>query len=164
MSCVLFENQGRKLILTVPGTTALKYVDEIFELGNELNDVMRGTTSCHQSEFVVGAASSLPKTIVCKISEPSLLLPGGVNLISIESPVSTLLADLSTHKPDIVISDTPTNKVLGAHVINHYLGECRVTFFAVSELNKRLAPNFPKISSSISHVIPYMVIRDKAVI
>ncbi|MFT6098210.1 MAG: LysR family transcriptional activator of nhaA [Arenicella sp.] len=154
MGCALFEKQGRKLVLTEPGKTALRYADEIFELGNELNGVMRGTATCHQSEFVVGAASSLPKTIVCKIIEPALLLPVGVNLISIEGPVSVLLADLSEHKLDMVISDTPTNNVLGTHVFNHYLGECGLTFFAVPELKKRLSPNFPKSLHQAPMLLP----------
>jgi LysR family transcriptional activator of nhaA len=144
IGCALFEKQGRNLVLTEPGRTALKYADEIFELGDELSGVMRGSASNDQTEFMVGAASSLPKTIVCKIIEPAFLIPGGLNLVSTEGPVSALLADLAMHKLDMILSDTPTNNALGTSVYNHYLGESGLTFFGVPELKKKLAPNFPQ--------------------
>ncbi|MFT6977556.1 MAG: LysR family transcriptional activator of nhaA [Shewanella psychromarinicola] len=144
MGCALFEKQGRNLVLTEPGRTALKYADDIFKLGHELSSVMRSSASCNQTDFMVGVASSLPKTIVCKIIEPAFLIPDGLNLISTEGPVSGLLADLSMHKLDMVISDAPTNTTQGTSVYNHYLGESGLTFFGVPELKKRLAPNFPK--------------------
>jgi LysR family transcriptional activator of nhaA len=144
IGCALFEKQGRNLVLTEPGRTALKYADEIFELGDELSGVMRGSASNDQTEFMVGAASSLPKTIVCKIIEPAFLIPSGLNLVSTEGPVSALLADLAMHKLDMILSDTPTNNALGTSVYNHYLGESGLTFFGVPELKKKLAPNFPQ--------------------
>lgn len=144
MGCALFEKHGRNLVLTEPGRTALKYADEIFELGDELSGVMRGSAIRAQADFMVGAASFLPKTIVCKIIEPALLVPGGINLISTEGPISSLLADLATHKLDMIISDTPTNSTLGTSVFNHYLGESGLTFFGVPELKKKLVLNFPK--------------------
>jgi LysR family transcriptional activator of nhaA len=144
IGCALFEKQGRNLVLTEPGRTALKYADEIFELGDELSGVMRGSGSNDQTEFMVGAASSLPKTIVCKIIEPAFLIPSGLNLISTEGPVSALLADLAMHKLDMILSDTPTNNALGTSVYNHYLGESGLTFFGIPELKKKLAPNFPR--------------------
>jgi LysR family transcriptional activator of nhaA len=132
----------------------LKYADEIFELGDELSGVMRGSASNDQTEFMVGAASSLPKTIVCKIIEPAFLIPSGLNLVSTEGPVSALLADLAMHKLDMILSDTPTNNALGTSVYNHYLGESGLTFFGVPELKKKLAPNFPQSLHQAPILVP----------
>jgi LysR family transcriptional activator of nhaA len=154
IGCALFEKQGRNLVLTEPGRTALKYADEIFELGDELSGVMRGSASNDQTEFMVGAASSLPKTIVCKIIEPAFLIPSGLNLVSTEGPVSALLADLAMHKLDMILSDTPTNNALGTSVYNHYLGESGLTFFGVPELKKKLAPNFPQSLHQAPILVP----------
>lgn len=144
MGCVLLEKEGRKLVLTESGKTALKYANEIFELGRELNGVMRGSKVGYRSDFMVGAASALPKTIVSKIIEPALSLPEPPNLISTEGPVAALLADLVLHKLDMVISDTPASTAFGIKAFNHFLGESGLTFFAAPELRKTLAPSFPK--------------------
>jgi len=113
---------------------------------------------------MVGVASSLPKTIVCKIIEPALLIPGGLNLISTEGPVLGLLADLSIHKLDMVISDSATNNTLENSVFNHYLGESGLTFFGVPELKKKLSTKLSKISAPHANVITHNTIRHKAVI
>ena len=144
MGCALFEKEGRKLVLTESGKTALKYANEIFELGNELNGVMRGSIVGCRSDFMVGAASALPKTIVSKIIEPALSLPEPPNLISTEGPVANLLADLALHKLDMVISDSPAGTSFGKSAFSHYLGESGLTFFASPELKKKLTSSFPK--------------------
>jgi LysR family transcriptional activator of nhaA len=144
MGCALFEKVGKKLVLTESGRIVLKYADEIFELGRELSGVMRGSTTFGQSDFMVGATSALPKTIVCRIIEPALSLPEPLNLVSSEGPVAALLANLAVHKLDMVISDTPTNHTFGTKVFNHYLGETGLTFFAAPEVKKLLARSFPQ--------------------
>lgn len=154
MGCALFEKEGRKLVLTESGKTALKYADEIFELGRELNGVMRGSIAGIRSDFMVGVASSLPKTIVSKIIEPAFSLPEPPNLISTEGPVAVLLADLALHKLDMVISDTPASTSFGKKAFNHYLGESGLTFFAAPELKKKLSPSFPKSLDRTPMLLP----------
>ncbi|MFT6989111.1 MAG: LysR family transcriptional activator of nhaA [Paraglaciecola sp.] len=154
MGCALFEKVGKKLVLTESGRITLKYADEIFELGRELSSVMRGSTTCGQSDFMVGVASSLPKTIVCKILEPALSLPKRLNFISSEGPVVALLADLAVHKLDMVISDTPTNHTFGTKAYNHYLGDTGLTFFAAPEVKKLLGTNFPESLQNAPMLLP----------
>jgi LysR family transcriptional activator of nhaA len=144
MGCALLTKDGRKLVLTESGRTVLKYANEIFELSRELSSVMRGASDFSQSDFMIGAASFLPKTIVCKIIEPALSLSESINLISTEGPVLELLADLAVHKLDMVISDTPTNHTFDNKAFNHYLGESGLTFFASKDLRKSLTNNFPQ--------------------
>ena len=66
----LFDRVGKKLELTETGRMVLRYADEIFELGKELSQVLRGAPAVGPSEFIVSAASALPKTIVHRILEP----------------------------------------------------------------------------------------------
>lgn len=154
MGCALFEKEGRQLVLTEPGKTAFKYADDIFELGRELNGVMRGSISGCRSDFMVGAASALPKTIVSKIIEPALSLPQQPNLICTEGPVAMLLADLASHKLDMVISDTPSTTSFGKKVFSHYLGESGLTFFAAPQLKKKLAADFPQSLNQAPMLLP----------
>jgi LysR family transcriptional activator of nhaA len=154
MGCTLLEKDGRTLVLTESGRIVLKYADEIFGLSRELSSVMRGSNKCNQSDFIVGAASFLPKTIVCKILEPALRSSEQIHLVCTEGPVLVLLADLAVHKLDMVISDTPTNHTFGNTAFNHYLGESGLTFFAAPALKKLLEPDFPKSLQNAPMLLP----------
>ncbi len=150
----LFEKAGRGLQLTDTGRLVLHYADEIFELGRELNDVLRGAPSVGPSEFIVGAASALPKTIVCKIIEPALHLPHDISLISREGPVDAMLADLAIHKVDMVLSDTPVTNAISVKAYNHLLGESGLSCFAVPRLAKAYQRNFPQSLNNAPVLLP----------
>jgi LysR family transcriptional activator of nhaA len=76
----LFDRVGRRLRLTETGRLVLGYADDIFELGRELGDVLRGAPLVGNSEFIVSAASALPKTIVYKVLEPALTVSNDISL------------------------------------------------------------------------------------
>ena len=140
----LFEKVGRGLQLTDTGRLVLRYADEIFGLGQELNDVLRGAPAEGPTEFIVGAASALPKTIVYKIIEPALNLPREVSLISREGSIEAMLADLAIHKVDMVLSDTPVNSAFSVKAYNHLLGESGLSCFAAPKLAEAYEVNFPQ--------------------
>lgn len=150
----LFDKVGRGLQLTETGRLVLRYADDIFELGRELNDVLRGAPVVGPSEFIVGAASALPKTIVYKIIEPALYLPHDISLTSREGPVDSLLVDLAIHKVDIVLSDTPITKAVSVKAYNHLLGESALSCFASPRLAKTLKKNFPQSLNNAPLLLP----------
>lgn len=150
----LFEKSGRGLALSETGQLVLRYADEIFELGRELTDVLRGAPTSEASEFIVSSASALPKTIVYKIIEPSLRLPHEVSLISKEGPVDVILAELAIHKVDMVLSDTPLSGSLSIKAYNHYLGESKLTLFASPAEARIYKKNFPDCLRSAPMLLP----------
>jgi LysR family transcriptional activator of nhaA len=150
----LFEKVGRGLQLTETGRVVLRYADEIFELGRELGDVLRGAPTIGPSEFIVGAASALPKTIVYKIIEPALHLDHEISLTSREGPVDTMLADLAIHKVDMVLSDTPVSSAVSVKAFNHLLGESGVSCFAAPRLAKKIQSNFPYSLTNAPVLLP----------
>ena len=154
MGSSLFEKVGRGLRLTDTGRLVLRYADDIFELGRELTDVLRGVPAVGQSEFVVGAASALPKTIVYKIIEPSLTLPQDIRLTSREGPVESMLADLAIHKVDMVLSDTPVTSNFSVKAYNHLLGESDLSCFAAPDLAKVYRKNFPRSLNNAPVLLP----------
>jgi LysR family transcriptional activator of nhaA len=139
----LFEKEGRGLKLSDTGKLVLSYADDIFELGNELSNVLRGESINGPTKLIVSSASGLPKTIVYKIIEPALRLPNPLNLVSLEGPIKSILADLAIHKVDLVLSDTPATTTLNSNVYNHFLGEAGLTFFAADALLEKHGKNFP---------------------
>lgn len=150
----LFDKVGRGLVLTDTGRLVLRYADDIFELGRELGDVLRGAPAVGPSEFIVGAASALPKTIVYKIIEPALNLPHDISLISREGPVDAMLADLAIHKVDMVLSDTPVTNAISVKAYNHLLGESGLSCFASSSLLKTYTKHFPKSLNNAPILLP----------
>ncbi len=150
----LFDKAGRGLKLTDTGRLVLKYANEIFELGQELSDVLRGVPTVGPSEFIVGAASALPKTIVYKIIEPSLNLSHDISLTSREGPVDAMLADLAIHKVDMVLSDTPITSAFNIKAYNHLLGESPLSCFAAPALAKNLKKNFPYSLTNTPIILP----------
>jgi LysR family transcriptional activator of nhaA len=148
MGISLFEREGRGLRLTESGRLVLGYADEIFDLGRELGDVLRGNPTIGPAEFIVSAASALPKTIVQKIIEPGLQIQQDMTLTSREGPVEAILADLAIHKVDMVLSDTPLTGTLSIKAYNHKLGESSLTCFANSKLTQKYKEGFPQ---SLNH-------------
>lgn len=150
----LFDKVGRGLRLTDTGRLVLRYADDIFELGRELNDVLRGAPAVGASEFIVGAASALPKTIVYKIIEPALHLPHDISLTSREGPVEAMLADLAIHKVDMVLSDTPITNAVSIKAYNHLLGESELSCFAAPRLAKAHSKHFPQSLNNAPVLLP----------
>ncbi|MFQ3237045.1 MAG: LysR family transcriptional activator of nhaA [Paraglaciecola sp.] len=139
----LFERVGRALKITEMGRTVLRYADEIFDLEKELSDVLRGAPAVGQSEFIISAASALPKTIVHKIIEPALQLTQNISLTCLEGPVKSILAELAIHEVDMVLTDTPLTSAYSIKAYNHFLGESALTCFATSALAEQYQVNFP---------------------
>jgi LysR family transcriptional activator of nhaA len=66
-----------------------------------------------------------------------------VRLVCQEAPLVDLLADLSVHKLDLVLADSPVNPALNIRAYNHPLGESGVTFFGTPEKAAELRDGFP---------------------
>ena len=137
----LFERRGRSLVLTEFGRTIYGYADEIFSLGRELMDAAKTQGAGKPRRLVVGVADVLPKLIVYRLLEPALRL--GIELVCREDYIDQLLAGLSIHEVDLVLSDSPVGANVGVRAFNHLLGESSISFFAVKDEAARLKRAFP---------------------
>src|SRR5689334_17578025 len=68
----LFERQGRSLVLTDVGQVVFRYADEIFNLGRELQDTLRGRPVSRPRRLVVGVSDSLEKRVAHRLLVPAL--------------------------------------------------------------------------------------------
>ena len=59
----LFERAGRKLRLTEMGRTVFGYADEIFSLGRELVESVKGRPTGRPLRLMVGVADGVPKLV-----------------------------------------------------------------------------------------------------
>jgi len=140
----LFHRTGRRLVLTDAGRLVLGYADEIFSVGQELLETLRGQPSDRALRLVIGVADVVSKTVAYRLIEPALHLERPVQIVCQEGSPAELLAALAIHRVDVVISDAPIPPAVSVKAYNHPLGECGVTFMAEAGLASRLRRGFPK--------------------
>lgn len=150
----LFEKSGRKLALTDSGRLVFSYADEMFRLGNELQDVLDGRIPGAALTLNIGVAMVVPKLLAYRLLEPVLAMEEPVRLVCQEAPLSELLADLSVHKLDLVIADCPLSPTLNVRAYNHPLGESGLSFFAARPVAHRYRKNFPQSLDGAPMLMP----------
>ena len=139
----LFSREGRNLVLTETGRLVFSYADEMFRLGIELQDALAGRTPGSATTVRIGVAMVVPKLLAFRVLEPVLHLDQPVRMICHEAPLVDLLADLSVHKLDMVLADSPINPALNIRAYNHTLGESGISFFATAAQADALSATFP---------------------
>lgn len=139
----LFERAGRSMVLTEMGQMVYRYADEIFSLGRELTDAVKGRTSEHHLRLTVGVPDVLPKLVVYRLLKPALEMDESVQLIVHEGKLNELLSELALHRLDVVLSDSSLGAGTHIRAFNHFLGECSITVFATAELARKYKRNFP---------------------
>jgi LysR family transcriptional regulator, transcriptional activator of nhaA len=144
----LFRRVGRGLELTETGRLALSYADEIFEIGAEMEQALSGGTVKQVTQFRVGIADVMPKSIVYRLLAPAMSLNEPIKIICREDKFEKLLGDLAIHRLDLVLSDRPMPAEMDIKGLNHKLGECGVSFFAAPALAEKYGANFP---ASLNH-------------
>lgn len=113
----LFQKQGRLLQLTEAGKTVLHYASRIFDLGNELEQVVRRGVLAGQETLRVGICDIIPKAMAFRLLQPARAAGLAMHLICREGRFEDLLLDLGAHKLDLVLSDRalPPGGVLRGH-------------------------------------------------
>ena len=150
----LFVRVGRNLEPTDLDHHVFRYADEIFSIGRELMDSIDNIPMASRIPLRIGVVDVLPKMVVRMLLEPVLKLPEPVRLICSEDKKKNLLAELSLHKLDAVLSDSPMDSDLSVKAYNHVLGECGVTFFAVDSLAGSLRSGFPHSLNGAPLLLP----------
>ena len=141
----LFRKSGRRLELTDDGRVALRYADEIFTLGDELQAALRQQRGAPTQvlEFRVGIEDAVAKSVAYRLLEPALQLAEPVRLICTEGRFDDLMSQLALHRMDLVIADEPLSNRLSVKAFNHALGSSAMSFFAAPALKARLRGAFP---------------------
>jgi LysR family transcriptional activator of nhaA len=151
----LFARRGRHLVLTEAGRLAYRYADEIFSLGREFVDTLKGRASGRPLRLVVGVADVLPPSLVRRFLEPAFRLGQAVQVICrADKSTDEFIAELALHRVDVVISDGPAGSGVPVRAFNHLLGGCGTTFFAAEKLASALRPKFPRSLDGAPFLMP----------
>ncbi|MGN6389950.1 MAG: transcriptional activator NhaR [Burkholderiaceae bacterium] len=150
----LLAPQGRRLTLTEAGRLALSYADQIFLLGEQLQDALAEPELGRTMRLTVGISDSLPKLIASRLLESALELPQPVKLVCYEDNFASLLGDLSVHKLDVVLTDRPVPSGTNLRVFSHLLGESEITLFGTPALAGRCRDGFPASLQGVPVLLP----------
>ena len=150
----LLERQGRRVVLTETGRIVFRYADDIFTLGRELQETLKGRPAGRSLKLRVGVANAVPKLIVYRMLRPATEGGEAMQLTCHEGQPDQLLALLATHALDVVISDAPAPSHLHVKVFSHLLGESGTTFFATSALARKVRRGFPQSLQDVPMLLP----------
>lgn len=150
----LFQRVGRQLELTEQGRRTLEYAEQMFQIGSELEAMLRARPDEQQILFRVGVADVVPKSIVYRLLAPTMELDSPLRISCREDKLERLLADLAIQRLDLVISDSPMPSHLDIKGYSQKLGECGLSFFATSALATRLTAPFPACLQDAPLLIP----------
>ena len=139
----LFQKHGRNLVQTDAGRLIFRYADEIFGIGREMMETLRGRPAGRPPQLTVGIANVVPKLIVYRLLRPASQGPEAMHLVCREDNAERLVAELATHALDVVITDTPAPANIRVKAFSHLLGESGTAFFAPAALAARLRRRFP---------------------
>lgn len=140
----LFNRKGKKFHLSEMGQLIYSYAEEIFQLGDELKNVLKTQEPAHWLTFTVGVTGVIPKVLAYQLLNPVLNMAEPVRLICKEGDQDNLLAELAVNKLDLVLTDQPIQ--MGSHIkaYNHRLTESGFTFFATRQLADGCREGFPQ--------------------
>lgn len=150
----LFLRVGRGLTLSDTGRVVQTYADEIFSVGTALAQRLQSTTEHSVRELRVGIVDSFPKLVACKLLGISLGEETPAKLSCSEGKLESLLADLSVHKLDLVLSDRIVPTELNVRAYNHELGSSDMAFFAPQGWGHDVTDDFPQCLAEVPVLMP----------
>jgi LysR family transcriptional regulator, transcriptional activator of nhaA len=148
----LLVREGRRLVPTDTGRVVVRYGEEIFGLGRELLDSVRGGSG-KTSRLRVGIVDFVPKLLVRRLLEPLLAMVPPVHVVCSEDAHDRLLGQLAFHEIDVVIADAPAAAGGAVRAYNHLLGTCETSFFGAAKF-ARLREGFPKSLDGAPMLLP----------
>lgn len=150
----LFNRVGRRLELSDVGRVVYRYAGDIFLLGGELQRTLSGGDADRRERLRIGVADVLPKMVATRVLLPLLEMADEVHLICYEGKPSELLARLSSHELDLVLSDAPVGAEAAVRAFNHELGSCGVSVFAPKKAARRYKKDFPQSLDGAPFALP----------
>jgi LysR family transcriptional activator of nhaA len=136
------------------GRVVFRYANEIFALGRELAESVKGRPSGRPLRLVVGVADALPKLVAYRLIEPALALSQPVRVVVHVQSTEKLLAALALHDLDVVLTDRVAPPGVSVRAFNHLLGDCGVTLFASPKLAAKYRRRFPRALDGAPFLLP----------
>ncbi len=150
----LFQKKGRVLELTEAGKTVLRYAEQIFDLGNELEQAVRRGGFTEPETLRVGITDVIAKTMAFRLLQPAREAGLAMRLICKEGRFEDLVVDLAAHTLDLVIADQglPTGGAVRGYT--QLLGSSTLTVMGHPDLCRDWPGEFPQRLKGAPFLLP----------
>jgi LysR family transcriptional activator of nhaA len=149
----LLKPAGRGLVLTEAGQAAMRQADQIFQLGEQLPELLREAVSAPGLRLAVGISEGVPKLVVRRLLQPVLAEPN-LRLLCHEDEFDGLLADLALHRLDVVLADRAAPANANLKVYSHALGSSALSWYAPAALLAQARSGFPQSLARVPVLLP----------
>lgn len=140
----LFDRIGKRLVLNEAGKLAFSYSEDIFSLGDELQQALNSQDHKQQFVFNIGVVDVIPKILASKILENGFELEGPIKLVCREGDFDTLLGEMALNRLDLILSDRPLAPGIPIKAYSHVLGESGLSFYAKKNEARVMKQGFPQ--------------------
>lgn len=149
----LFDRKGKTLQLSEMGRLIFSHAEEIFQLGDELSNLLKSQDPVPWQTLTVGITDVIPKVLAHHLLKPALKMDESIRLVCHEGDQISLLASLAINKLDLIITDRPLEP--GGHIkaYTHQIAESGLTFFATQERAAEYRKGFPQSLSGQSFLM-----------
>ena len=148
----LFDRKNRKLVLTEAGRAILDYANQIFRLGDELQEVLKDQTFTKQVHLQIGVLDSIPKKLIQLLIEAARKIKD-CSITVLEGEGDYLFRELLFHKTDLVISNYPPSIGDTRQYYSRLLASSPISIYAALKF-ENLKRNFPKSLSKQPFILP----------
>lgn len=150
----LLRKEGRGLALTETGRKVLEYANEIFPKGLELLESVRGMKADRPVELRVGVRDVMPKLMAFRLLEPVFTSGKAVRVICREGEMPDLVTDLSIHRLDLVLADTPLEASYMIKGYSHLVNQSAILIMGSPAMAGRYRRGFPQSLDTAPFVLP----------
>ena len=105
-------------------------------------------------DLQVGISDVFPKLIAFRVLELATTLEPPVEVVCREDKTERLLAELSVHGFDLILTDTPFSGQVSVKAFNHLLGQSDVAFFGERKLAERYRRDYPACLDRAPFLLP----------
>ena len=149
----LFKPKGRGLTLTDAGVAALAEADHIFALGEKLPSKVRDAVRGKTLRLHVGISDGIAKMAVHRLLAP-ILKDDHLHLICQDGEFDDLIADLATHKLDLVLADHAPALSLNFKVQHQIMAASAVSWYATPLVAEQAVIDFPHCLAQLPVLLP----------
>lgn len=149
----LFDRRNKKLILTEEGKVVLDYANQIFALGDELQEVIYDRSFSKRSHLQVGVMESLPKRLIHHLVRSAQTDGKKCTITVLEGNGDFLLREMSAHRLDLVFTNFPPQIGDGAEFFPKLLASVPISVFGTSRF-RHIKSNFPHSLQGQPFILP----------
>lgn len=149
----LLQRHGRRLEPTESGRVVQRYAQQIFGLGQEMEDAIGRRAAGQPQTLAIGIDDVLPKELVHRLLGPAADL-GPLRLRCIEGTLDRLVQQLIDRRVDLVLADNQVSPGLEGGVYSHLLGTSGIVWMGTAALARHLSKEFPRSLDGASVLLP----------